>query len=71
MRKKADAMDIKQIPTKKSNIPAEYREILIGNKELDEKYGDIDLSVVIYGGISPSQNVISFIKLPARMQMFS
>ena len=37
---------------------------------MNDKFGEIKVSVAIYGGIQPSQNVISFLKLPARMRIF-
>ena len=70
MCKKADKIDEKLNPIRKNSVTAEYREILIGDKELEDKYGDINISVAVYGGINLSQNVISFLKLPARMRMF-
>ena len=39
MGKKVDAMDIKQNPFKKSHISAKYRDILIRDKERNNKYG--------------------------------
>ena len=45
--RKADKMDVKQNPTKRSNIPATYRQILIGDKELSDKYGETPVSVAI------------------------
>ena len=54
MGRKADKIDIKLNPVRKNSVPADCREILIGDKELEDKYGEIDISVAVYGGINPS-----------------
>ena len=64
-------MDEKQNPVKKSTVPEEYMGILIGERELIEKYGETVPEVAVYGGIEPSPNVIKFLQLPARMRIHS
>ena len=70
IHRKADNMVEKQNPIRKTNVPVEYRGILIGDQELIDKFGQTSPSIAVYGGIVPSDNVIKFLQLPARLRRF-
>ena len=44
--------------------------IKIGDKELQEEYGNPDPDVVILGGIEPSANMIALMKIPVKLRIF-
>ena len=59
LKSKVDWLQQKQKPTS-NDIPKEYRGILIGDKELQDKFGDTEITVAVYSGIKPSENVVEF-----------
>ena len=70
LKGKLERLIEKQKP-KKESIPATFRDILIGDAELKEKFGDTEPKVAIYGGIEASENVKEFLKLPVNMRVYN
>ena len=60
MQRKVELMIHKQNPIKDS-VPGIYMDVLIGEKELSDKYGEVVPNIVIYGGIEASENMIKFL----------
>ena len=71
MNRKLDKLVEKQNPVRKSTIPNEYMGILIGDQELITEFGELDIKVAVYGGITPSDNVIRFLQLPAKFRVYN
>ena len=69
MMKKINNLNMRQNPIKPT-IPVTYKDILIGNKELEEEFGETDVKVAVYGGLNVSNNVIEFLKLPSKFRVY-
>ena len=70
LQNKINLLNHKQNPIK-DGVPAKYMEILIGDEELEAKYGECVPEVAIYGGIQASENVKSFLRLPANLRLYN
>ena len=51
-------------------IPTELRGVLVGDRELQDKYGEVNVTPVILGGIVPTANMIAFMSLPLKHRTF-
>ena len=67
--RKVQHMVAKQNPIRDS-VMGTFEDILIGDSELEERYGETIPKVAVHGGIDPSPNVISFLRLPANLRLF-
>ena len=70
MQSKINLMIQTQNPIQET-VPDVYLDILIGEKELEERYGEEVPKVAIYGGLEVSDNVIKFLRLPASVRLFN
>ena len=43
---------------------------MIGDKEINDEFGVSEIKVAIYGGLTVSDNVIEFLKLPSKFRIY-
>ena len=60
----------KEQGSRDDTIPDEYRGITISDQKLREVYGDINLTIAVYGGIHLSDNMRKFLQLPIGFRIF-
>ena len=52
-------------------VPGTYMDILIGDRELHEMFGDENPEVACYGGIQITPNIEAFLRLPSKFRIYS
>ena len=70
MANKVRNLDRKQNPPS-MKIPGQYMGILIGDKELNDMFGETVIDVAVYGGLQVLDNVKSFLRLPSGFRIYS
>ena len=54
----------------KNEIHDKYKDVLISDKELSEKFGDTDPGVLVYGGIDVTENMRHYLRLPSKLKLY-